>query len=163
MIVRRELASDHDAVRALVAAVYSPDLIDGLRASDAWLPELSFVALGTNGEIVGYVAATRGRVGSAPTLVLLPPSIEPDQRGRGVGQALMHTILGAADALGEALVGVVAYPPEYYSRFGFHPGDEYAIAAPIADWQSNFLVRPLAAYRDSIRGAFSFPDPFLAT
>lgn len=37
MIVRRELPSDH-------GAVYSPELIDGLRASDMWLPALSFVA-----------------------------------------------------------------------------------------------------------------------
>jgi hypothetical protein len=38
---------DHGAVRALIAAVASVDLLDRLRASDAWLPALSFVALGT--------------------------------------------------------------------------------------------------------------------
>jgi putative acetyltransferase len=85
----------------------------------------------------------------------------PDDRGRGVGQALMHTVLGAAEALAEPLVGVVAFPPEYYLRFGFHPAGEFAIAAPVAEWQPSFLVRPLTACRDSVRGTFNFPDPLL--
>ena len=32
-------------------------------------------------------------IGSASALALLPPSIGPDDRGRGIGQALMHTVL----------------------------------------------------------------------
>ena len=161
MIVRRETPSDHGAVRALFATVSSPELIDGLRASDAWLPALSFVALGTDGEVVGHVAAARGQVGSAPALALVPPSVEPDQRGQGVGQALMHSVLGAAEALGEPLVGLVAVPPEYYDRFGFRPAEEFSIAPPIGGWQPYFLVRPLTGYRDSMRGTFAFPEPFL--
>jgi putative acetyltransferase len=94
-------------------------LLDRLRASDAWLPALSFVALADDGEIVAHVGATRGRIGDEPALVLLPPSVDPDQRGRGVGQALMHRVIGAADALGEPLVGLVAAPPEYYQRSAF--------------------------------------------
>ena len=82
MIVRREIPADHGAVRALFATVSSPDLIDALRASDAWLPALSFVALGTDGEVAGHVAAARGQVGSTPALALVPPSIGPNDRGR---------------------------------------------------------------------------------
>lgn len=43
MIVRREIRTAHEAVPALFAAVMSPELIDGLRASVTWLPALSFV------------------------------------------------------------------------------------------------------------------------
>jgi putative acetyltransferase len=125
------------------------------------LAALSFVALGSDDMIVGHVAAARGQVGSARALALVPPSIGPDDRGRGGGQALMHSVLGAAEALGEPLVGVVAFPAEYYQRFGFHPADEYAIEAPVGAWQPSFLVRPLTAYDDSMRGTFAFPDPFL--
>ena len=73
----------------------------------------------------------------------------------------MHSILGSAEALGEPLVGLVAFPREYYLRFGFRPAEEYAIAAPIETSQSDFLVRALTGYRDSMRGTFTFPDPFL--
>jgi putative acetyltransferase len=161
MIVRRETSSDGEAVRALVASVYSAEFIDGLRASETWLPALSFVALGGDGQVVGHIGAARGHVGSAAALALVPPSIGPDDRGRGIGQALMHSVLGAAEALGESIVGLVAFPPEYYVRFGFQPAEHYAIAAPVEEWQPSFLVRPLATYRDSMRGTFSFPDPFL--
>ena len=161
MIVRREIPSDHDPVRALVASVYSPELIDGLHANESWLPALSFVALGTNGEVLGHIGAARGQVGSAPALALVPPSIGLDDRGRGIGEALMYSVLGAAEALGESLVGLVAFPPEYYLRFGFQPAGEYAIAAPVGEWQPSFLVRPLTAYHGSMHGTFSFPDPFL--
>lgn len=161
MIVRRDTSGDQEAVRRLVGAVLSAVLLDGLRASDAWLPALSLVALGSDGEVVGHVAATRGHVRSTPTLALLPPSVEPKHRGQGVGQALMHTVLGAAEALDEQLVGLVAYPPEYYLRFGFRPAEEYAILAPVESWQPDFLVRPLSACGDSLRGTFTFPDPFL--
>ncbi len=163
MIVRREVPGDHEAVRTLFAAVYSPGLLDALRASDAWLQALSLVALGEDGEVVGHVAGARGWIGSAPALVLVPPSIEPDQRGRGVGQALMHSILGAAEALGEPLVGLVAFPPEYYARFGFRPAGDYALAAPVEGWQSSFMIRPLTAYDDSLRGSFTFPVPLLGS
>ena len=74
----------------------------------------------------------------------------------------MHAILGAAEALSEPLVALVAVPPEYYARFGFHPAREFAIAAPLDGWEPYFLVRPLTEYRDSMRGTFTFPDPFLA-
>jgi putative acetyltransferase len=162
MIVRREIPSDHEALAALFKSVSSPELIETLRASDAWLPALSFVALGAEGEVIGHVAGTRGQLGADPVLALLPPSVDPDQRGQGVGQALMHAILGAAEALGEPLVGLVAVPPEYYARFGFAAAEEYAIIAPVDDWRPYFQVRPLSAYRDSMRGSFTFPEPFLS-
>ena len=161
MIVRRELLSDHDPVRSLFAAVTSPELIDRLRASDAWRPELSFLALGEGGRITGYVAGMRAQVGSAPALALVPPSVDPDQRSRGVGQALMHAVLGAAEALNEPLVGLLGMPPEYHLRFGFRPAEEFAIITPVEDLRRYFLVRPLAAYDESLRGAFSFPEAFL--
>ena len=113
------------------------------------------------GEVVGHVADTRGNLGSVPALALLPPSIDPDQRGQGVGQALVHAVLGAAEAFGEPLVALVAVPPEYFRRFGFHPAEDSAIAAPVDRWKPYFLVRHLTAYRDSMRGTFKFADAFL--
>jgi predicted N-acetyltransferase YhbS len=57
MIVRRELPSDADAVRALFATVSSADLLDQLRASADWLPTLSLVTLGAEGKVVGHIGA----------------------------------------------------------------------------------------------------------
>ena len=149
MIVRREHPDDADAVRALFSTVSSAAFFDRLHADQAWLPALSFVALRDAG-VVGHVAATRGQVGSIPALALAPPSVDPGQRGQGVGQALMHAVLGAAEALDEPLVGLAAMPPEYFSRFGFHPAEEYAITPTVGGWQPYFLIRPLTGYTPSI-------------
>src|SRR5215472_4523932 len=134
--VRRETAADVEAIRAVLAAAFAragapPDgippevaLVDDLRAGDAWLPALSLVATGTGGDVVGYVLCTRGRVGSAAALALAPLCVHPRHQRRGVGRALMHTVLGAADALGEPLVAVLG-DPAYYSQFDFGPAERY--------------------------------------
>jgi len=81
MIVRRELAGDAEPVRALFSIVTSDVFFDKLHADQAWLPELSFVALQDDGNVVGHVGATRGEVEATPTLALVPPSVDPSQRG----------------------------------------------------------------------------------
>ena len=160
MIVRRELPTDAEAVRSLFSTVYSDTFYDKLHNSDAWLPNLSFVAVGPDGEIAGHIGATRGHIGSTPALALVPPSVHPDQRGHGVGQALTHSIIGAAEALGESIIGLVATPPDYFSRFGFRSADGLGIIPPAGGWQPYFLIRILTGYDESIRGTFVFPEAF---
>ena len=53
-------------------------------------------------------------------LALGPLSVRPDRQRQGVGSALMHAVLGAADALGERLVALLG-STAYYPRFGFRP------------------------------------------
>lgn len=170
MLIRREMPADIDAIRVVTAAAFAvregPDttpsevaLVDELRASDAWLPVLSLVAVGSDGDVVGHVLCTRAWVESAPALALAPLSVHPHQQRRGVGLALMCTMLGAADALGEPVVGLVG-DPRYFSRFGFLLGDEYGILAPVPEWAPYFQVRALAAFTPSFHGRFAFPRPF---
>jgi putative acetyltransferase len=169
VLIRREEAGDAAAVYAVTAAAFArPDgggppaeatLVDELRACGAWLPTLSLVAVDGAGEVTGHVVCTRGHVAQAPVLALGPLSVRPDSQRRGVGSALMHTVLGAADALGEPLVALLG-SPAYYRRFGFRLSDEYGIAPPRPRWQPHFQVRKLSAYRPDARGTFAYPEPF---
>jgi len=170
MYVRRETADDAEQVRAVIAAAFArpgrPDavpaevvLVDELRASDAWLPALSLVATGSDGRVVGHVLCTRGRVESAGVLALGPLGVHPDQQRRGVGRALVHSVLGAADALAEPLVALLG-DPGYYAQFGFRSSERFGITAPDPDWRAHFQVRPLSAYRPALRGRFAYADPF---
>src|SRR4029077_198500 len=93
-------------------------LIDELRAGPAWLPALSLVAATAAGEVLGHVLGTRGHVGQDPVIGLGPLAVRPDRQLHGAGSALMHAILGAADALGEPLVGLLGDPGDY-RRVGF--------------------------------------------
>jgi putative acetyltransferase len=168
VLIRRETAGDADVIRAVTAAAFArpgedvpaeAPLVDELRAGPAWIPELSMVAAGPDGDVIGHVACTRGTVEAAPVLALAPLSVRPDRQRQGVGQALVHAVLGAADALGEPLV-VLLGSTRYYSRFGFRLASDYRITSAHPQWAPDFQVRALSAYDPAVRGRFAYSEPF---
>lgn len=168
VLIRPETPADVDAIRDVTTAAFTrPDatgppveaaLVDELRADSGWLPALSLVAE-IDGAVAGHVVCTRGRVGDRPALGLGPISVRPDRQRAGVGSALMHAVLGAADALGEPLV-VLLGDPGYYRRFGFRPAAEYGVTPPVAEWEPYFQARPLAAHDPAATGVFTYAEPF---
>lgn len=171
VLIRRETPADVPVIRTVTAAAFArpgqPDgqlpaeavLVDELRCSPAWFPELSMVAAAAGGEIVGHVVCSRAHVGATPVLGLGPLSVRPDWQRRGVGSALTHAVLGAADALGEPLVALLG-DPDYYARFGFELAGRYQIAPPVPRWRPHFQVRILTGYAEAIRGEFRYAEPF---
>jgi putative acetyltransferase len=175
VIVRPERtgdASDRDAIGAVHAAAFRRSdapgvpievpLVAALRAGEEWLPRLSLVAL-VDGAIVGHVVCSRGWVttpdGDRPALGLGPLGVRPEHQGAGIGAALVHTVLGAADALDESLVALLG-EPGYYRRFGFEPATAHGIEAPDPGWGDYFQVRLLAAHRPGDTGPFRYAAPF---
>jgi len=135
------------------------DLLDKLRRCDAWLPRLSLVAVEGVDVVIGHAVCTRAEVGGFAVLGLGPLSVHPDHQRRGVGLALVHSLLGAADAVDEPLVGLLGNPA-YYGRFGFRAGLDHAIVAPVPSWGEAFQVRTLSAYEPAMRGVFRYAAPF---
>jgi putative acetyltransferase len=86
-------------------------------------------------------------------LGLGPLSVRPDRQRQGIGGALVHALLGAADALDEPLV-VLLGDPRYYERFGFRPAAGYGITP------ERLQVRTLNAFHPALRGRFRYPAPF---
>ncbi|MCT2588041.1 N-acetyltransferase [Actinophytocola sp. S1-96] len=111
------------------------------------------------GGVVGHVVCTRAMVGGVPVLGLGPLGVLPEWQRAGVGSALMHAVLGAADALDEPVVVLLGHTG-YYPRFGFRPAVELGIVPPVAEWVAHFQARPLSAYRSAIRGDFTYAAPF---
>ena len=170
MLIRRERPADRSAVRAVIADAFkNPEapqavpvevgLVDALRASAEWIPQLSMVAKSDDGELVGYVVCTRGWVDGRPALGLGPLAVAPSAQRRGAGSALMHAVLGAADALDEPLVALLGHT-EYYPRFGFRPADQLGIRPPVEAWASHFQVRVLSNHQPDLRGSFRYAQPF---
>ncbi|MBI4882693.1 MAG: N-acetyltransferase [Actinobacteria bacterium] len=168
MIVRRETPADVAAAREVQVAAFHKQgathepveapLLDALRSCDSWIPELSIIAELDN-TIVGHVVTTRGFVGDTPALGLGPIGVLPTFQGRGVGLALMHATIGAADALGEPLIALLG-SPDYYARFGFIASTTIGVTAPQTAWGNHFQVRTLTTYRSEIRGPFTYATPF---
>lgn len=166
VIIRRERTSDRAEVRAVQVAAFARGdaepsearLLDELRTCDGWLPALSWVAE-IDGRIVGHGVCTRGHVGDVCCVGLGPIGVLPSAQGTGVGSALVHAMIGAADATDEPLIALLG-APEYYSRFGFAPSTAFAIVPPSPEWGDFFQVLPLTAWVDSIAGTFRYAAPF---
>lgn len=166
MLIRRERPDDVPAIDAVVSAAFAKEpgqrpieagLVDDLRASQQWIPALSLVA--DREGVVGHVVCSRSWVEQTPVLGLGPLAVAPEHQGRGIGSALVHAVLGAADALDEPLVALLGNPA-YYSRFGFRIGSDLAVACPYPDAAPAFQVRTLATYRPDITGTFAYAEAF---
>src|SRR3954452_9572311 len=159
MLIRRERPTDDVAVDAVTRAAFGrelePALLARLREDEGWLPALSLVAVDA-GDVVGHVVCSRGFVDSAPVVGLGPISVRPDRQRCGVGHALMHAVLAAAEATGEPLVALLG-DPAFYGRFGFVPASEAGIDSPDLAWGEHFQVRTLGA---RVTGTFRYAAPF---
>jgi putative acetyltransferase len=169
MLIRRETAADQAAIHAVhseafrreanVTPVEAP-LVDELRAEGDLVNALSLVAL-HDGEVVGHVCCSRARLGDdkKAAVGLGPLGVLPAHQTSGVGSALVHAVVAAADALGHGLVVLVG-EPAYYSRFGFVPAADLAITAPDPRWGRYFQARTLSAYAPTQAGAFEYAPAF---
>jgi putative acetyltransferase len=138
-------------------------LVDALRRSPAFIPELSLVAL-ENSQVVGHILFTRitvrGEDHPRAALALAPMAVLPSFQRKGIGSALVRRGLEEARSLGHLVVIVVGHP-DYYPRFGFVPAQASGIRPPFEVPNEAFLVLELqpGALRE-IRGVVKYPPEF---
>jgi putative acetyltransferase len=169
MIIRRYSAADRDAVlRIHTEAFRRPDDPDGvppevglvldlIDAGDV-VPPLSLVAI-RDGSPVGHVVGSRATVGAYSVVALGPVGVLPAQQRDGVGLAMMHAVVAAADAMDVPLIALLG-STRYYSRFGFVSAAQLGIEPPDRSWGDHFQVRTLAAYDPQITGPFRYAPAF---
>jgi predicted N-acetyltransferase YhbS len=153
--IRPERPEDAEAVEALVAKVFGP----GRYAKSAYrlregadpVAALSYIAV-ENGALRGSVRFWPIRVGSDPALLLGPLAVQSDQRGRGIGIALMQEGIGEARRLGHRAIILVGDEP-YYSRVGFAPLPKGSVTFPGPVDRSRILALALVdGALDSLTG-----------
>jgi putative acetyltransferase len=170
VILRRELPADRDTVREVHLRAFArpgvdvaPEatLVDELRDGGDVVPGLSIVAEAEGSEaggVVGHVVCSRAWIGERHSLGLGPLGVLPEHQRRGVGTALMHAVVAAADALGAGEV-VLLGSPAYYARFGFVLAAPLGITPPEPRWAPQFQVRRLTAW-DGVSGPFRYAEAF---
>lgn len=167
LTIRPEQPADHPQVfRANQLAFGRPNearLVEALRRSPAFIPDLSLVAVEEDA-VLGHVLFTRIAVRSASNscaaLALAPLAVLPARQRSGIGSALVRQ--GCADArrLGHGLVIVVGHPA-YYPRFGFVAGERFGIRLPFEVSPGAFMVLELrAGALTGVQGDVLYPPEF---
>jgi putative acetyltransferase len=168
--IRVEHESDRASVRTVHLAAFGDhgrvvaDLVDDLRATMADDAGISLVAVDDRGEPVGHVMFTRSLLDAPrrllPIQVLSPVGVVPAFQRRGAGSALIRRGVEILIDRAAPLVFVEG-PPEYYSRFGFEPGEEQGFRKPslrIPD--AAFQALRLPAYEPWMTGTLVYAEPF---
>jgi putative acetyltransferase len=165
---RPEHQHDRQAISEVVVAAFgSPRearLVEAIRASPNFVPELSLVAE-VDGQVVGhvmisYVALVDG--GSGHRIASLSPlAVAPDLQERGIGSALVREVTSRAADRGEPLV-VLEGSPTFYGRLGFEHSVPHGIEITLPSWAppEAAQVLRLRAYDPSIRGLVVYPPAF---
>ena len=170
--IRPETPDDHREIEELVKAAFTsrdrndPDehhLVNKLRKTDAFIPELSLVAE-RDGSILGHIMLSKitieeeGR--STGSLALAPVSVAPAWQHKGIGGKLIHASLEKARELGYQSVVVLGHD-KYYPKFGFKPASVWGIRAPFDVPDEAFMALELVDHAlDDARGTVQYPAPF---
>jgi predicted N-acetyltransferase YhbS len=160
---RPETGEDVAAIRRVNLAAFATaeeaDLVEGLRASDAWIEGLSMVAEDPERTVVAHALLTRCHVDGAPALALAPCAVLPHVQRRGAGTAAIRAALETARAMGEKLVVVIGHAG-YYPRFGFSAASAYGIRPSFDVPDETVMALALDPEAEVPRGTIAYPEPF---
>ena len=147
LTIRAERPSDYPIIYQLISEAFKTaahsdgneaDLVNRLRKSASFIPELSLVALIDN-TIVGHILFTKARVCETTVLALAPLSVLPQYQNQGIGQALIREGHAVAEKLGYEYSVVLGYA-RYYPKTGYVPASRYGIRSPFEVADENFMA-----------------------
>ncbi|EJR65425.1 hypothetical protein IIO_01609 [Bacillus cereus VD115] len=151
--IRQEQKNDYRKTEELVQQAFlneefsdktEHELVKRIRECDAFVPELSIVAV--NEEIVGHIMLSKITIeqdgASVDSLALAPVSVSPSYQKKGIGGKLIASALEKAKELGYGSVVVLGHS-EYYPKFGFKKASEWNIKAPFEVPDEVFMVMEL--------------------
>lgn len=167
MIIRQEAEKDYHDIYRLIIEVFKTaehadgneqDLVNALRKSDAFVPELSLVAE-ISGELVGHILFSEAKVGKDTVLVLAPLSVKPEFQRQGIGSALVKTGHKIAAILGYSYSFVLG-SELYYPRFGYLPAANLGVEIPKGIPTENFMAIKLKENVKPISGKITYAKEF---
>ncbi len=167
MTIRTEQPTDYDSVYLVVKKAFETaqqsdgnehDLVNALRKSSAFIPELSLVSE-IDGTIVGHIMFTRLQIGGHTALALAPLSVLPQYQGQGIGTSLILEGHKRARALGYGYC-VVTGSEKYYPRIGYLPAETFHIQPCFEIPAKNFMAYRLCENAPVLSGIVKYADEF---
>ncbi|PEL21265.1 GNAT family N-acetyltransferase [Bacillus wiedmannii] len=169
--IRQEQKSDYRKTEEVVKEVFlneeysdkkEHELVKRIRECDAFVPELSIVAV--DEEIVGHIMLSKITIekdgASVDSLALAPVSVARSHQKKGIGGKLIVAALEKAKGLGYVSVVVLGHP-EYYPKFGFKKASEWNIKAPFEVPDEVFMVMELRGNAlEGVEGVVEYSSAF---
>ncbi|KIV73667.1 MULTISPECIES: GNAT family N-acetyltransferase [Bacillus] len=169
--IRQEQKNDYSKTEEVVKQAFlneefsdkkEHELVKRIRECDAFIPELSIVAV--DEEIVGHIMLSKITIeqdgATVDSLALAPVSVAPSHQKKGIGGKLITAALEKAKELGYGSVVVLGHP-EYYPKFGFKKASEWNIKAPFEVPEEVFMVMELTENAlEGVEGIVQYSSAF---
>ncbi|MCX4359123.1 MAG: N-acetyltransferase [Rikenellaceae bacterium] len=173
VIVRQEKSADRPFVNDLIKATFEKVresdhrehfLVERLRQSDAFIPQLSLVAETCDKRIIGYILLTEADIltaqGFTPSLSVAPVAVLPEYQNRGIGGMLIEEAHRIASVLGYGSALVLGHK-DYYPRFGYRRASCFGITFPFDVPEEYCMAIELRTDAlKGIDGTVRYPDAF---
>ena len=139
-------------------------LVERLRRSEAFVPELSLVAESDH-KIIGHILMTKIEIVTpdkvTTSLGLASVSVLPECQGQGVGGALIHEAHKRAAGLGYGS-SVLLRHKNYYPRFGYKKAIDFGIEFPFkVPHEFCMVIELLPDGLKDVHGIVKYPKPFM--
>ncbi|MBD1420828.1 GNAT family N-acetyltransferase [Sphingobacterium chuzhouense] len=171
--IRKEEKEDFKTVFELIQKSFETEelsdhkehyLVERLRNSDAFVPELSLIAE-VNNQIVGYILLTKIKIeddakNSYTSLALAPVAVLPEVQGKGIGGKLIEAAHKKARELGFGSVILLGHE-NYYPKFGYKLTKEFGIKLPFDVPEANCMAIELTeGSLQNVNGIVHYPKEF---
>lgn len=139
-------------------------LVEKLRKTEAFIPELSLVAEDEKETIAGHILFTKIKIINAEesfdSLALAPVSVKPEFQNQGIGTKLILEGHRIAKELGYKSVILIGHE-KYYPRFGYKKTSNFGISFPFDIPEENGMAVELV--KDGLKnkkGVVKYPQEF---
>ena len=174
LIIRKENPEDFETVFNLIEKAFKQVkisdhreqfLVERLRKSKAFVPELSMVAE-IEKKIVGHILLSKLKITNGrnrfDSLALAPLSVIPEYQRNGIGGQLVREAHKKAKELGFKSVILIGHE-KYYPRFGYKQADHFGISLPFEVPKENCMaVELIMNGLKDVNGLVQYPKEFIA-
>jgi predicted N-acetyltransferase YhbS len=173
MNIRKEEIKDYNEVFKLIENAFKDEqytdhkeqfLVERLRKSESFVPELSLVAEIDN-QIVGYALLTKIKIideksQQTTSLALAPVAVLKEYQGKGIGGNLIQKAHQVARELKFESVILLGHE-KYYPRFGYEMTKKYGIKLPFDVPDENCMLIELTENAlKNVTGIVEYPKEF---
>ena len=171
--IRKEEKEDFKKVFELIRLAFENEelsdhkeqfLVERLRNSDAFVPELSLIAEVDN-QIAGYILLTKINIedkdkNTYTSLALAPVAVLPNYQGKGIGDKLIQAAHDIAKKMGFGSVMLLGHE-NYYPKFGYKLTKEFGIKLPFEVPEENCMAIELSQNAlQNVSGVVRYPKEF---